>query len=178
VSERRIYVLVGAIAIAAGAALWLGSRVGGPATVPSQVSPSALFAATFADTHGAPGSLGRYQGKILVLNFWATWCAPCRDEMPAFTRLQSRWAGRGVQFVGVSNEEPRRVERFGRDLGINYPLWVGGDEVGELARRLGNRLGVLPFTVLIDRQGNVLEVKVGPYSESNLESRLMKISAN
>ncbi len=177
-SERRIYALVGAIAIAAGAALWLGSRVGGPATTPSQVSPSALFAATFADTRGVPGSLGRYQGKILVLNFWATWCAPCRDEMPAFTRLQSRWAGRGVQFVGVSNEEPLRVERFGRDLGINYPLWVGGDEVGELARRLGNRLGALPFTVLIDRQGNVLEAKLGPYSESTLDSRLTQISAN
>jgi thiol-disulfide isomerase/thioredoxin len=177
-SERRIYAVVGAIAIAAGASLWLVSRPGGPATAPAQVSPSALFAATFADTAGAPGSLGRYQGKIVVLNFWATWCAPCRDEMPAFTRLQGRWAGRGVQFVGISNEEAGRVERFGHDLGINYPLWVGGDEVGELARRLGNRLGALPFTVLIDRQGNVLESRVGPYSEALLESRLSRMSSN
>ena len=176
-SERRIYAIVGAVAIAAGASLWLASRPGAPPTTPARVSPSALFAATFADTAGAPGSLGRYQGKIVVLNFWATWCAPCREEMPAFKRLQDRWGSRGVQFVGITNEEPQRVERFGRDLGINYPLWVGGEEVGELARRLGNGLGVLPFTVLIDRQGNILEARVGPYSESMLESRLTQISS-
>ena len=175
-SERRIYAAVGAIAIVAGTALWLGSRTSGPSTAPAEVSPSALFAATFADTRGAPGSLGRFQGKVLVVNFWATWCAPCREEMPAFTRLQTRWAGRGVQFVGLSNEDPPRVERFGRDLAINYPLWVGGDEVGNFSRRLGNRLGVLPFTVLIDRQGNVLEAKVGPYSEGVLDSRLATLA--
>ena len=174
-SERRIYITVGAIAIAAGTALWLGSRVPGPTIVPAEVSPSALFAATFADTRGNAGSLGRYQGMVMVVNFWATWCAPCREEMPAFTRLQTRWAARGVQFIGLSDEDAARVERFGRDLAVNYPLWIGGDEVGDLSRRLGNRLGVLPFTVLLDRQGNVLERKVGPYSESTLEDRLHAI---
>jgi len=171
-------VLVGAIAIAAGTAMWLGSRPpAGPRVAPAEISPAALFAATFADTRGGPVSLGRFQGKILVVNFWATWCAPCREEMPAFNRLQARWAGRGVQFVGLSNEEPERVGRFGRDLGIGYPLWVGGDGIGELSRRLGNHLGVLPFTVLIDPHGNILESKVGPYSESVLEQRLTAMSA-
>lgn len=177
-NARRVYVLVGAVAIAAGAAMWLGSQRSGPSTSPADVAPAALFAATFADTRGTPGSLGRFQGKVLVVNFWATWCAPCREEMPAFTRLQARWAGRGVQFVGLSNEEPSRVERFGRELSINYPLWVGGDEVGDFSRRLGNRLGVLPFTVLVDGQGKVLETRVGPYSEKLLEDRLAAISAN
>lgn len=172
--------LVGAIAVAAGTAMWLGSRVppaGAPAA-PAAISPAALFATSFADTRGAPASLGRFQGKILVVNFWATWCAPCREEMPAFNRLQSRWAGRGIQFIGLSNEEPERVERFGQDLAIGYPLWVGGDEVGALSRRLGNHLGVLPFTVLVDRHGNILESKVGPYSETVLEQRLTEMSAN
>ena len=177
-TERRIYVAVGAIAIAAGTAMWLGSRTAGPSLTPAEVSPSALFAASFVDTRGTPASLGRYQGKVMVVNFWATWCAPCREEMPAFKRLQARWADHGVQFIGLSDEEPGRVERFGRDLGINYPLWVGGDGVGNLSRRLGNRLGVLPFTVLVDGQGKVLEAKVGPYSEAVLEARLQAIPAN
>jgi thiol-disulfide isomerase/thioredoxin len=175
-----LYVLVGAIAAAAGTAMWLASRPpAGPQVAPAEISPSALFAAAFVDARdGRPAALGRFQGKILVVNFWATWCAPCREEMPAFNRLQARWAARGVQFVGLSDEEPERVGRFGRDLGIAYPLWVGGDEIGELSRRLGNRLGVLPFTVLMDRHGNILESKVGTYTESTLEQRLTQMSAN
>jgi hypothetical protein len=83
-----------------------------------------------------------------------------------------------VQFVGLSNEEPGKVERFGRELGINYPLWVGGDGVGELSRRFGNRLGLLPHTVLLDGQGRVLESRVGPYSEEMLEARLRALTPN
>ena len=177
-SLRRVYATVGALAIAAGAALWLGTRSEGPTTTPATLAPGPLYAATFADTRGASGSLGRFQGKVLVVNFWATWCAPCREEMPAFTRLQNRWAARGVQFVGLSNEDPKLVERFSRDLAINYPLWVGGSEVGDFARRLGNRLGFLPFTVLVSRQGEVLESKVGPYSEAALELKLGQLTAN
>jgi hypothetical protein len=83
-----------------------------------------------------------------------------------------------VQFVGLSSEAPGLVQRFAGDLHLNYPVWVGGDEVGALARRLGNHLGVLPFTVLLDRQGRVVDRKVGPYTESALDSRLAVISAN
>jgi peroxiredoxin len=96
--------------------------------------------------------------------------------MPAFARLQSRWAGRNVQFVGLANDDPGKVERFGKDLGIPYPLWVGGDEVGELSKRLGNRLGALPHTVLLDQDGRVLESRVGPYSEALLEGRLQVLT--
>ncbi len=177
-SARRVYLAVGAIAIAAGALLWLGSRPRDPSTSAPEMAPSAFFAASFADTAGVAQSLGRFQGKVLVVNFWATWCAPCREEMPAFTRLQARWAQRGVQFIGLSDEEPARVARFGRDLGINYPLWVGGDDIGAFSRRLGNRLGALPFTVLVDRQGNILEARGGPYTETLLESRLSRLSSN
>ena len=165
-----VFAGVGLIALLAGLALWLGART--PPVATAEVAPGALFASSFADTAGARHSLGELQGKVLVVNFWATWCAPCREEMPAFARLQGRWAKHGVQFVGLANDEPRRVERFGKDLAINYPLWVGGDEVGELARRLGNRLGLLPFTAILNAQGNVIETRVGPYSEAMLEARL------
>jgi thiol-disulfide isomerase/thioredoxin len=129
------------------------------------------MAATFVDGRGGRQSLGQLQGKVVVLNFWATWCAPCREEMPAFARLQSRWAAAGVQFVGLSSEEPAKVERFGQALAINYPLWTG-DGVAELSRRLGNRMAVLPHTAILGPGGEVLDVRVGPYSEADLEARL------
>ncbi len=175
---RWVFGGVALLATLAGTALWLGTRPATPSTGGIEVSPAALLAAAFADTDGATASLGRFQGKVMVVNFWATWCAPCREEMPAFERLQAKWAPRGVQFVGLSSEEAAPVRRFARDVHVSYPLWVGGDEVGALARRLGNRLGVLPFTVLLDRQGRVVDRKVGPYTESALDSRLAEISAN
>jgi len=172
---RWVFGAVGLLAALAGLALWLGTRAPLPPRAATAIAPGAILAAKFADPRGRPQSLGQFQGKILVVNFWATWCAPCREEMPAFARLQSRWAGRNVQFVGLANDDPGRVERFGKDLAITYPLWVGGDEIGELSKRLGNHLGVLPHTVLLDPQGQVLESRVGPYSEAILEDRLRAI---
>jgi thiol-disulfide isomerase/thioredoxin len=165
-----VFAATGVLAILAGISLWLGSREPRPAQ--GAIAPASLLAAGFADTRGRPQTLAQFQGKLVVVNFWATWCAPCREEMPALMRLQGRWAGRKVQFVGLSSEEPERVETFGRTLGVTYPLWVGGEGVGELGRRLGNRLGVLPYTVILDGRGNVLETRVGPYTEGQLEERL------
>lgn len=167
-----VFAGVALLAALAGTALWLGERSTQPApAAPQAISPTALYAATFRDGSGRPQSLGRFQGQLLVLNFWATWCAPCREEMPAFSRLSQRWAGRAVQFVGLSSEAPEAVGRFARELPVAYPLWTG-EEVDALARRLGNRLGVLPFTVLIDSEGRVVEMKVGLYTEAELERRL------
>jgi len=172
---------VGLLAVLAGTALWLGSKppsATAPATATDDIAPSALYAAAFHDLQGGSGSLARFQGRLLVVNFWATWCAPCRDEMPAFDRVQERWSGRNVQFVGLANDDPAKVARFARELKIRYPLWTGGEDVAELARRLGNHLGVLPFTVILDRQGRVLERRVGPYSEGDLEKRLAAYSVD
>lgn len=168
------FAAVGLAALAAGATLWWLARPGTPEL--PLVSSGALYGASFRDTAGAPQSLAQFSGRIIVANFWATWCAPCREEMPTFSRLQSRWAGRGVQFVGLAYDDPAKVARFGADLRVNYPLWVGGAEVTELSRRLGNRLGVLPFTVVIDRSGSVLDTKVGAYTEIDLERKLAVFS--
>jgi thiol-disulfide isomerase/thioredoxin len=173
---RGLFALVGVVAALAGTALWLATRTA-PPTVGS-AAPGALMAASFKDLDGRPRSLGEFQGKVVVLNFWATWCAPCREEMPGFQRLQARWADRGVRFVGLSSEDAGRVAAFARSLGITYPLWVGGDEVGELSRRLGNRLGVLPHTVVLDRSGGAMITRVGAYPEGDLEAELRGITAN
>jgi thiol-disulfide isomerase/thioredoxin len=176
VSLRWVFAGVGVLALLAGVAMFLGARA--PASMPSgDAAPSAVYAATFTDAQGTRRSLAQFPGKLLVVNFWATWCAPCREEMPAFTRVQSRWAGRNVQFIGLANDDPAKVARFGQQLAISYPMWTGGDEVGELSQRLGNRLGVLPHTVILDPHGKVLEQRVGPYTEAQLEERLQAYSA-
>jgi thiol-disulfide isomerase/thioredoxin len=179
VSPRLLFSSVAVLAVAAGSALWWATRDASVPPAPetgSQIAPGALLAASFADTRGVSHALGEFQGKILVLNFWATWCVPCREEMPAFARLQERWRDEGVQFVGLADDDPAKVDRFGRELAINYPLWVGGETVGELSRRLGNRLGVLPHTVIIDRSGQQVEGRVGPYTEEALGLKLRLIT--
>ena len=181
-TNLRLFAAVGTAALVAGVALWhfgqprkrLPAAMETPAPVVA-IAPAALFAATFTDASGVARPLGQFEGKVLVLNFWATWCEPCRAEMPAFNRLHERWAGRGVQFLGLSDEPTEKAQRFGQSLAIGYPLWTGGDPVADLSRRLGNRLGGLPHTVVLDRAGRVVAQKVGPYTESELDAELNRV---
>jgi thiol-disulfide isomerase/thioredoxin len=175
-SLRWLFAGVALLALMGGGAMYLGSHPGRPAAA-TDVSPAAIYAASFRDAQGASRSLAQYHDRLLVVNFWATWCPPCREEMPAFARVQSRWAARNVQFVGIAKDDPGKVERYGKALGITYPLWTGGDDVGELSKRLGNRLDVLPHTVILAPGGKVLEQKVGPYTEAELNSRLEALVA-
>jgi thiol-disulfide isomerase/thioredoxin len=175
VRASLLYATVAVAAVAAGAGLWWAERPV-PRTGPVTISTAALYAAPFTDATGRTQTLGQFQGRAVVLNFWATWCAPCREEMPAFVRLHHRWKDRQVAFVGLSNEPPERVAGFAAELGIDYPLWTGGAQADELGRRLGNIMGVLPFTVLLDTSGRVVEAKVGPYSEAELEEKLVKLA--
>ena len=183
-TNARLFAAIGVAAAIAGAALWhFGGPArspvpaAGPAPVAPAIAPAAVFAVTFADAAGAPRSLGQFQGQVVVVNFWATWCAPCRAEMPAFERVHRRWAARGVRVVGLSDDPPETAARFGRDLGIGYPLWTGADQVTDLSRRFGNSLGVLPHTVILGPKGEVLAQKVGPYTEDALERELAAIVA-
>ena len=182
VSPRWLYPLIAVAAFGTGGALWWAARDPGTAApalsaVPD-VAPAALLAASFTDVSGRPHALGEFQGHILVVNFWATWCVPCREEMPAFSRLHARWQPRGVQFVGLARDEAAKVERFAREVPVSYPLWVGDESAGELSRRLGNRLGLLPHTVILGRDSRVLDSRVGPYSEADLEAKLRVIAEN
>jgi thiol-disulfide isomerase/thioredoxin len=173
VRAAAAFTLIGAASLAGGAALYLAMRP--PAQVaPAEIAPSALYAAGFRDLDGRPASLGRFEGRPLVLNFWATWCAPCREEMPALSRVSARMAQR-VQFIGLAQDDPGKVQAFARELGVSYPLWTGGDEVMELSRRLGNRMQVLPFTVILDGAGHVVAQKVGAYNEADLSHQLEAI---
>ena len=132
----------------------------------------ALMAAQLTDLSGQPSSIGAWRGQVVVVNFWATWCAPCRDEIPVFIKLQERHGARGLQFIGIAIDQHDKVRAFAREFGINYPILLGGMEVMELSRRAGNRLGALPFTVMIDRSGRLVGAHLGIVKEAKLEALL------
>ena len=97
-----------------------------------------------------------WDGQVLMINFWATWCPPCRKEIPAFVELQEKYKDKGLTIVGIALDEKQAVIDFTDPMGVNYPILMGEDEGIKLSKAYGNRLGVLPFTVVIDRKGNII----------------------
>lgn len=129
-----------------------------------------FWAQKLADPAGKVHAMSDYRGKVVVINFWASWCPPCIREMPAFSKLQDDYRHKNVQFVGVAVDSPENVQRFARQRPVSYPLLVGGNGAGELSRGLGNRSMGLPFTVVVDVQGRIRQQKLGGMSESEMES--------
>ena len=107
------------------------------------------------DENGEIRNIREWDGKIVFLNFWATWCPPCKDEMPHFIELQQEYGDQGLQFIGVAIDEHDAVTEFADDIGLNYPTMIVQDDGIELARRYGNGIGILPYTVIIDRDGRI-----------------------
>ena len=133
-----------------------------------------LFATTLADEHGQHQAMAQWRGKILVVNFWATWCPPCREEMPYFSRLHTDYAAQGVQFVGIAVDSAAAVQAFAAREQISYPLLVGGQASVELSAELGNRAAGLPFTLLMDRNGEPIATRTGRFAEAELENLLRR----
>ena len=129
-----------------------------------------LFAIALPDADGHEQALDQWKGKVLVVNFWATWCAPCREEMPEFVKIQRELGGRGLQFVGIAIDEPDKVKEYSTELGLNYPALIGGYGAIELSKTLGNRVGALPFTIIVDRSGRIVHTQLGPLREATLRS--------
>lgn len=113
------------------------------------------------DLNGQMHSISQWRGKLVVLNFWATWCPSCLKEIPEFIRLQQELGPQGLQIIGVSTDDPQTLQSFLKTYEINYPMLVAGDNGMVLSQQLGNIIGVLPFTVLIDRQGQVADRHIG-----------------
>lgn len=127
-----------------------------------------LARTSFPDLAGQTQPFEQWRGKVLVVNFWATWCPPCLKEIPEFIRMQTRYGDRGLQFVGVAVEPMENVVPFAAKMGFNYPVLIGGLDAVELLRALGDTHGGLPFTVVFDRSGTLAGSQLGGTDEAKL----------
>ena len=130
---------------------------GNPEDLLGQLRP--LF--EFPDLQGQVRNIAEWDNHVVLVNFWATWCPPCKDEIPDLIRLQETYRDQGVQVIGVALQEAEEVHEFAAELGINYPVLTGEVAVIEVARAYGNDFGALPYTVVFDTRGIIRFIKPG-----------------
>ena len=142
---------------------------------PAPAQPSAvstLLSQTLKDANGQEQALGQWKDHALVVNFWATWCAPCVDEMPELSSLQQEITSRKIQILGIGIDSASNIANFASKYRISYPLYVGGISGTEMSRQLGNQGGGLPFTVIIGRDGQVKKTFLGRLKMDELRQSL------
>ncbi len=113
-------------------------------------------------------SISEWQGKIRIINFWATWCPPCLKEIPEFIKLQNEYQDKNLQFIGVAIENRQAVADYLKTLPINYPMLIGGDEAIALSQQLGNIVNAVPFTVFVNQQGQIFHRHPGELSREKI----------
>lgn len=171
-SRRRQILLLAAVGLIAavsgfGVHWW---RLSG-----ASAGAEAVMRLRLPDLAGREQAMSQWRGKVLIVNFWATWCAPCREEIPAFVKLQAKYGARGAQFVGIAIDQRDKVTEFAREYGINYPVLLAGIDMVEVTRQAGNRVGALPYTLVFDREGRIVASELGKANEAELEHRLRSL---
>jgi len=161
-------------ALAAG--IWLAQTRYAPKT-PAASAVSGLWQLGFPDAQGRRRPLSQWRGQVVVLNFWASWCAPCREEIPDFVALRSQYRPKGVEFVGIAIDNSTNVAQFLQRVSVNYPILIGEGAAHNLARQLGNPSGALPYTIVLDRDGHVALSHLGRLPRATLAQALDKIDS-
>lgn len=179
-------IAVSVLAGAAGYGLYVYTRGGyrAPAAPPAGTSLPAVDRSlvgevrpefVLPDLTGTPRNINQWAGKVVLVNFWATWCPPCRKEMPAFIELHQTYAAQGFEIVGVAIDDAQQVRDFADGLGVNYPILVGALDASEIAKQYGNRYGTLPYSVLLDRKGRIRFIQPGELTRETLEAELKRL---
>ena len=169
ITSWLLFAIAGIVAIVAGV------YVARELALPASNDGAALLNVSLPDAEGREQRLDQWRGKVLVVNFWATWCAPCREEMGEFIRFQKDAGPKGVQFVGIAVDQADKVEEFAKEIGLNYPALIGGLGAMQLSKTLGNDLMALPFTVIVSRDGKVVHRQLGPLKPPKLQEIVGKL---
>lgn len=162
---RRIIIAAAVIIPVLGIATFIHSAK----RVTSAISSDPIFASSFKDFDRKLQPLAQWRGKVTLVYFWATWCKPCRTEVPALIAFYDKYRNRDLAIVGIAIDQTDRVRRFAEEYKINYPVLIGGNDALDLARRMGNGIGGLPFLVVIDRKGSLVSTQLGQFADGLLE---------
>ena len=185
-NRKHVLIYIGVALLFGAAGIFYASSKMAPAPVATINAPMAatattpvqmLFAQSMNDSAGKSQPLAQWKGKALVVNFWATWCAPCVQEMPELNELAVANAANGVQVLGIGIDSPANIVEFGNRLKITYPLYVGGLNGTDLSRNFGNKAGGLPYTVLIGADGQVKKTYLGKLKFEELKADLAKLKS-
>lgn len=122
----------------------------------------------YPDIGDVQRSSSEWAGKILIINFWASWCPPCRKEIPEFVKLQKTYGDRGLQIIGIAIEEKQPAAEYAESMNINYPILIGDKGGMSLAYELGNVVAALPFTVVTDREGKIVHRHPGLFEAEQI----------
>ena len=160
---------------AGGPTILPAGPVPGPAAPAFVMNGTQLLALTFVNTSDEPQSMQQWKGRIVVVNFWATWCPPCRREIPDFASVAVQYRDRGVQFVGLGIDSAENIRRFDDDAKVPYPLLVAGTGSLPIMEALGNPSLGLPFTLILDGSGEIRVKRLGPMSRESLVENLDRL---
>ncbi len=166
-SRRRMLLTAGvgaAAALAGGGLAWWRLRPGAIA----EGAPEGFWASTYETPDGARLAMSRFRGQHLLLNFWATWCPPCIDELPLLDAFQREQAGRW-NVVGLAIDQPSAVRQFLGKMPVGFPIGMAGLGGTELGKSLGNQGGGLPFTVVFDPEGGIRQRRMGKLYRRDLD---------
>jgi thiol-disulfide isomerase/thioredoxin len=167
--KNLLLLIVAVLALAGGYWMAQSLRPAEKATTPTY-GGGTMIDFTLPDLDGKKHALSEWRGKVIVLNFWATWCPPCREEIPLFISLQKKHQADDLQIIGVAIDNPAAVRIYRQSVRMNYTILIGENDAMPLVAQYGNRMGSLPFTVIIDRSGSIAVRKLGVFNQTELES--------
>ena len=167
--RNLLYIGSGAAAALAGVgAAWLKYEPATLSTPQSKAATDALWAMRFDTPEGKPQAMSSFRGKPLLLNFWATWCPPCVEELPLLDAFYREQKAKGWQVLGLAVDQPSMVRRWLQTRPLSYAVGMAGLDGTELSKTLGNIAGGLPFTVVLGASGDLLVRKTGKVSKDDL----------
>jgi thiol-disulfide isomerase/thioredoxin len=165
---RRNLLIAGGVAATAA----IAGGVTGTLVLQSRSGAADLLSARFPDLSGRPRRLSEWRGHPILCNFWASWCAPCRDELPLLDAAQQEHASIGLQVVGIAVDSAVNIRQYLKSIPVRYTVLIAEGSAIDLMRRLGNRQAALPFTVSLDRSGRLRQRKLGAYTAAELKQEL------